>query len=440
MTGAGWLDVRHVVDRGRSSDSGSLLVLAAPAVHTSSAEGKGLRMVREIWPQQTTARKAVREAGDDGMSHSRRSSEDATEHVLDLAWTLSFSEAAGALHELRPLAGEEVLVMLTVVSENAGCVGRVVASVFPDDAGEERWYALRHEDGKAVKGRDGHNMAILLRLTYSNAAAARRVRQASLAGRESQTLRDVDVQVQGMFEQHTRELQAVAHMASQAAREDAEQELQLKLSGAAQLQAAHESKLTLLQTQVEALKAELVFARREASRSRDEERKVLENMRLLVERTQAEQSERARLRATELAEELGQQQLVVRALKREMRQRLEDLSCREASLQAKVVSFDKQMSSARDAWREELTLHELALERERELRALATFNKNLSLDIQELNSTYKATLKHQQLIEEDLAVAKRQLIAAQGQVHRRAREVKIRGGRGGREGDERERS
>lgn len=85
-------------------------------------------------------------------------------------------------------------------------------------------------------------------------------------------------------------------------------------------------------------------------------------------------------------------------------------------------------------------MHELALERERELRALATFNKNLSLDIQELNSTYKATLKHQQLIEEDLAVAKRQLIAAQGQVHRRAREVKIRGGRGGREGDERERS
>ena len=93
-------------------------------------------MVREIWPQQITARKAVREAGDDGLSHSRRNSRDATEHVLDLAWTLSFCVAAGALHELRPLAGEEVLVLLTVVSENAGCVGRVVASVFPDDAGE----------------------------------------------------------------------------------------------------------------------------------------------------------------------------------------------------------------------------------------------------------------------------------------------------------------
>ena len=31
---------------------------------------------------------------------------------------------------------KEVLVLLTVVSDNAGRVGRVVASVFPDDAGE----------------------------------------------------------------------------------------------------------------------------------------------------------------------------------------------------------------------------------------------------------------------------------------------------------------
>ena len=408
MTGTGWPEVRHVVvvDQGASSETGRLRALAAP-----SAEGKGLRTAREIWPQQTSARKVVSETACTKAAH-----------VIDLAWTLSFSEAAGALQEFRPLTGEEVLVLLTVVSEHAGSVGRVVASVFPEDANEGRWYTLRHVDGKAVTGRNGHHMAILLRFTYSNAAAAQRLRESGcLAGREGQTLRGVarreaDVQVQSMLEQHTRELQTVAHIASQAAREVAQQELQSKLSEAAQLHAAHESKLTLLQMQVEALKAELVFARREASRSRDEAHKSLEDMRLLVERTQAEQRERARLRGTEVAEELGQQQLAVRALKREMRQRLEDLSCREAALEAKVVSFDEQLDSARDAWGEELTLHELAVERERELRALANFNKNLSSDIQELNSTYKATLQHQQRLEEDLAVAKRQLLAAQGQV------------------------
>jgi hypothetical protein len=92
----------------------------------------------------------------------------------------------------------------------------------------------------------------------------------------------------------------------------------------------------------------------------------------------------------------------VRELKREMRQRLQDLSYK-ASLNAKVVSFDEQLSASRDTWQEELTLHELAIERERELRSLANFNKNLSSDIHELQSTYKTTLEHHQLLEDELA-------------------------------------
>ena len=82
----------------------------------------------------------------------------------------------------------------------------------------------------------------------------------------------------------------------------------------------------------------------------------------------------------------------------------------------KVASFEEQLTASRNTWQEELTLHELAIERERELRSLANFNKNLSSDIHELQSTYKATLKHHQLLEDELALCKRQLFSAQGQV------------------------
>jgi hypothetical protein len=291
------------------------ILLTAPRARSRSADAGRSKRVREILPQQITDRMTI------PAIQGRRGERDTSGHVLGLAWNLSFSRASGTQQELQQLAGEEVLVLLTVVSEQGGIVGRVLTSVIPDEAEEDRWFTLRHEDGRAVKGKAGNNMAILLRFRYSDKRYKTQTNNMVLGpDKSSQGVRAEDTEAQ-----------------------DTEVLLQLRLAKAAQVQAAHDSMLSMLQGRVEDLKAQLSLARCEASRSREGASKMLSDMRLLVDRTQAEQTERARVRGTELAMELGLQQLAVRELKREMRQRLETLSYREASLDAKVASFEEHV-------------------------------------------------------------------------------------------------
>jgi hypothetical protein len=102
----------------------------------------------------------------------------------------------------------------------------VKSSVFSDDAEKDRWFTLRHEDGRAVKGNGGNNMAILLRFRYSNKTQTKDI------------VIEPDKSLQGVRAEYTEA-------------QHTEKVLHLRLAKAAKVQAAHDSMLSMLQGRVE---------------------------------------------------------------------------------------------------------------------------------------------------------------------------------------------
>ena len=72
--------------------------------------------------------------------------------------------------------------------------------------------------------------------------------------------------------------------------------------------------------------------RQEAAASREEEREVVGQLRSSFARAQEQHAELYKRRTAEQAAAVNEQQLVVRALKREMRERIETLGCAKRAL------------------------------------------------------------------------------------------------------------
>ena len=70
---------------------------------------------------------------------------------------------------------------------------------------------------------------------------------------------------------------------------------------------------------------------------------------------------------------------MVREVKDDMRERVQALQTRENALHAKIAECDAALVQAREAWREELTLHALALEREKVLRCLLDLSDDMTV-------------------------------------------------------------
>uniref|UniRef100_A0A7S0H988 Uncharacterized protein n=1 Tax=Hanusia phi TaxID=3032 RepID=A0A7S0H988_9CRYP len=285
-----------------------------------------------------------------------------------------------------PLDGREVTLLLSILNTEFGCVGQVLVSLSAGAQLEQAWHVVRGLDGTPVMGANGKSTSLCFSARYSTTSTS-----TPLSLKDANPTRGDVVYTEGS--------------SSAVLQSEGQDEIGREIREG-------EVDEVEIARKIQEVEDKLAFCMNFIENQRSEDKRFVDNFNI----TLSEMRGKLQDSVATLDSQMASSKLIIRGLKHEMRKEVADLKRAEAYLTDQLQEVSASYQIMKQAWKEELTLHELALQRELELDELVKANETLTRDVEEFSQLYRQLKSDNEKLEEELKLATTRSSSAEAKV------------------------